>query len=131
MNRLRSNLYSYLTKTIVLFFYVCFFIAQLSFNVGARNSSSSISPFSFHKNIAGITGHHFHVVKKVDKEKSKRQTIHLNKRFEPIDLLVCNLFLVKPLICRLSAEPFRPCFSIFIPALFLHLQSFRGPPFVA
>lgn len=130
MKRSKSNLFSYLTKAIILFLYVCFFIAQLSFNVGTANNSGSVSSFSFDRN-TGLTAQHFHVIKKTGSEKNKNQTVHLNKRFEPIDLLVCNFFLVKPLIGKLSTELFSACFSIFIPALFLHLQSFRGPPLVA
>lgn len=129
MNRLKTNLFSYLSKTTVLLLYVCFFIVQLFFSVDFSNSSNSTSSLFLYKN-AEATQKVPHM-QKTNNAKNKRQSIHLNKRFEPIDFLACGFFLIKPVVCNLSAESFRLLYNIFIPASFLHSQSFRGPPVVA
>lgn len=129
MNRLKPSLFSYLAKTTVLLLYVCFFIVQLFFSVDFSYNPNSTSSHFLYKDAKAT--HHILCIKKANNAKDKKQSIHLSKRFEPIGLLACNLFLIKPLVCNISPESFKLSSNIFIPASFLHSQSFRGPPIVA
>lgn len=128
MNQQRPGIFSYLAKATVLLLYVCFFIVQLFFSVNLDNTSGTTSSLLSYKETKSTNK--TPRIEKTDNAKNKKQAIHLNRRFEPIGLLACNFFLIKPLICNISTESFRLYSNIFIPASFLHSQSFRGPPIV-
>jgi hypothetical protein len=127
MNNKKHNISSYFIRVSVLFLYVSFFIVQLFFNFDIANHSNANTFLSFNKSAA----YQSLSILKANKEKGKKQTIRLNKRFEPKAIPAYNIIIEKPSLCYLETKPFVSNSFVVVHAPFLLSQSFRGPPVVA
>lgn len=125
----RPNILSHLAKVPVLFLYVSFFIVQLFFNFDIVNHSNNTTLLSSYTSVAEV--HHYPATKKTIEGKEKKQPNSLNKRFKPQVILTYNFIAIKSLIYYLETKAFVSHSEVFIPALFLLSQTFRGPPVVA
>lgn len=127
MNCKKQGILSYLLKVPFLFFYIAFFIVEIFFNNGFENTPNNVS--LFYKNTSA--GHPTLGINKTNKGKDKKQTFHLNKRFEPKDVLNCNPVVIKFPVYYLEKRVFVSKPDLFIPSAHLLSQSYRGPPLVA
>jgi hypothetical protein len=127
MNGKKPGIISYVIKVPVLFFYVTFFIVEIFFNNGTGNVPNN--SLLFQKNAS--VGHNSFCINKSNKGKDKKQTFHLNRRFQPKDVLNCNLVVFKFPDYYLERKIFVSKYDLFIPATDLLSQSYRGPPVVS
>lgn len=127
MNCKKTGILSCLIKAPVLFFYIIFFIVEIFFNDGTGNISNN--SLLLQKNTS--VSHTTLCINKSDKGNDKKQTFHLNRRFQPKDVLSCNLVVLKVPAFYLERKIFVPKYDLFIPASDLLSQSYRGPPVVA
>jgi hypothetical protein len=126
MNFKRILISSNWAKVPLLLLYISFFTVQLFFNFDIANHFNS-TDLLFSKNIASTKTS---ALSKEKKAKGKKQSIRLNKRFEPKAMPAYNVVVIKSPCRYLGTKLFVSPADVFIPAPFLLSQSFRGPPSV-
>jgi hypothetical protein len=124
MNGKKTGLLSYLIKVPVLFFYITFFIVEIFFNYGTGNFPDNGLAFQKDTSVCQTSL----CINKSNKGKDKEQTFHLNKRFEPKNILNSSLLVFKFPDYHLEKKVFVSKYDLFIPATDMVSHSYRGPP---
>jgi len=124
MKKTKQNISASLFKMPVLALYVSFFIVQLFFNFDISNHSNN----SYYPNNAQSQA--FSGIHKINTGKETRQTIRLNKRFQPQAMLVYNAVTIKAPVHYFIANTYSHYSNRLIPSIITSAQSLRGPPSV-
>jgi len=128
MNAKKQHISFWLARLPLLLLYISFFAVQLFYNFDIANHPEHIAGASFQKNAIGKNSHV--IVKKGSLPNDKKTNFRLNKRYQPRDVVTCNSFIIKPLVCFVTSKLHVHYSNGFIPSSLPTARSLRGPPVV-